>query len=83
VFDTLESYSLQSFVSERKSVDLKMHSQFVSCLQSPSFIIPKKNGIVRVVSDFRVLNSKVQQVSYSIPRIQDILISLNGVTYST
>ena len=28
--------------------------------QSPSFIIPKKNGAVRVVSDFRVLNSKLQ-----------------------
>jgi hypothetical protein len=40
--------------------------------KSPSFIIPKKNGTVRVVSDFRVLNSKLQQVSYPIPRIQDI-----------
>jgi hypothetical protein len=51
--------------------------------QSPSFIIPKKNGTVRVVSDFRVLNSKLQQVSYPIPRIQDILISLNVFSYAT
>jgi hypothetical protein len=51
--------------------------------QSPSFIIPKKNGTVRVVSDFRELNSKIQQVFYSIPRIQDILISQNGFTYAT
>jgi hypothetical protein len=50
--------------------------------QSPSSIIPKKNGTVRVVSDFRVLNSKLQQVSYPIPRIQDILISLNSFTYT-
>jgi hypothetical protein len=50
--------------------------------QSPSFIIPKKNGTVRVVSDFRVLNSKLDQVSYPIPRIQDILISLNGFSYA-
>jgi hypothetical protein len=49
--------------------------------QSPSFIIPKKNGTDHVVSDFRVLNSKLQQVSFPIPRIHDILISLNG--YST
>jgi hypothetical protein len=28
--------------------------------QSPSFIISKKNGTIRVVSDFRVLNSKLQ-----------------------
>jgi hypothetical protein len=57
--------------------------QVASEYQFPSFIIPKKNGTVRVVSDFRVLNSKLQQVSYPIPRIQDILISLNGFTYAT
>ena len=34
--------------------------QVASEYQSPSFIIPKKNGTVRVVSDFRVLNSKLQ-----------------------
>jgi hypothetical protein len=51
--------------------------------QSPSFIIPKKNGTVRVVSDFRVLNSKLQRVAFPIPRIQDILTSLNGFTYAT
>jgi hypothetical protein len=51
--------------------------------QSPSFIIPKKNGTVRVVSDFRVLNSKLQRVAFPIPRIQDILTSLNGFRYAT
>jgi hypothetical protein len=56
--------------------------QFALEYQSPSFIIPKKNGTVCVVSDFRVLNLKLQQVSYPIPRIQDILISLNGFTYA-
>jgi hypothetical protein len=50
--------------------------------QYPSFITPKKNSTVLEVSDFRVLNSKLQQVSYPIPRIQDILISLNGFTYT-
>jgi hypothetical protein len=51
--------------------------------QSPLFIIPKKNGTVRVVSDFRVLNSKLQRIAFPIPRIQDILTSLNGFTYAT
>ena len=51
--------------------------------QSPSFIIPKKIGTVRVVSDFRVLNLNLQRVTYPIPRIQDILISLNDFTYET
>jgi Retroviral aspartyl protease len=57
--------------------------QVASEYQSPSFIIPKKNGTVRVVSDFRVLNSKLQRVTFPIPRIQDILTSLNGFTYAT
>jgi hypothetical protein len=51
--------------------------------QSPSCIIPKKNSTVRVVLDFKVLNLKLQQVSYPIPRIQDILLSLNSFTYAT
>jgi hypothetical protein len=54
--------------------------QVVLEYQSSSFIIHKENGTVRVVSDFRVLNSNLQRVSYSIPRIQDILIILNGFT---
>jgi hypothetical protein len=57
--------------------------QVVLEYQSPSFIIPKKNGTVCVVSEFRVLNSKLQWVSYPIPRIQNIWISLNGFTYAT
>jgi hypothetical protein len=57
--------------------------QVASEYQSLSFIIPKKNGTVRVVSDFRVLNSKLQRVAFPIPRIQDILTSLNGFTYAT
>jgi hypothetical protein len=32
--------------------------------------------------DFKVLNSKLQQVSYPILKIQDILICLNGLTYA-
>jgi hypothetical protein len=56
--------------------------QVASEYQSPSFIIPK-NGTVCVVSDFRVLNLKLQQVSYPIPRILDILISLDCFTYAT
>jgi hypothetical protein len=59
-----------------------LQPQVASECQPPSFIIPKKYGTVRVVSDFRVLNSKFQQVSYPIPRIQDILISLKCFPYA-
>jgi Reverse transcriptase (RNA-dependent DNA polymerase) len=64
-------------------VCLRRKPQVASEYQSPSFIIPKKNGKVRVVSDFRVLNSKLQKVECPIPRIQDILTSLNGFTFAT
>jgi hypothetical protein len=60
-----------------------LNPQVASEYQSPSFIIPKKNGTVRVVSDFRVLNSNLQRVSFPIPTIQVILTSLNGFTYAT
>jgi Reverse transcriptase (RNA-dependent DNA polymerase) len=57
--------------------------QVASEYLSPSFIIPKKNGTVRVVSDFRVLDSKLQRVAFPIPKIQDILTSLNGFTFAS
>jgi hypothetical protein len=47
------------------------------------FIIPKKTGTVRVVSDFRIVNSKLQRVFFLIPKMQDILTSLNGFNYAT
>jgi hypothetical protein len=57
--------------------------QVTSEYQSPSFIIPKKNGTVRILSDFRVLNFKLQMVVFLIPKIQDILTALKVFTFAT
>jgi hypothetical protein len=39
---------------------------------SPSFAIAKKNGTIRVVSDFRKLNSLLQRHPFPIPKIGDL-----------
>ena len=50
---------------------------------SPSFIIPKKNGTVRFISDFRRLNQKIKRKPYPLPRISDTLQQLEGFQYAT
>ena len=57
----------------------------VNCLQwaAPTFVIPKKDGSVRFISDFRELNKRIQQKSYPIPHIQDMLLNLEGFKYAT
>jgi hypothetical protein len=53
---------------EKDNIDTNINTQVASEYQSPSFIIPKKNGTVRIVFDFRALNSKAQRVVFPIPK---------------
>src|SRR5690348_15885243 len=50
---------------------------------APTFIIPKKDGTVRFISDFRQLNARIQRKPYPIPKIQDLLLKLEGFQYAT
>ena len=43
---------------------------------APTFIIPKKTGDVRVVTDFRRLNEATAQEQYLLPKIADLLQKL-------
>ena len=48
---------------------------------SPTFIIPKKDGRVQWVSDFRTLKLLIKRQVYTIPRIQDILRKRSGYQF--
>ena len=50
---------------------------------APTFIQPKKNGTVRFLSDFRELNKRIKRKPYPLPKIQDLLLNLEGFTYAT
>jgi hypothetical protein len=49
----------------------------------PTFIIAKKDGIVRTITDFRELNKQIVRKPYPIPKISMILQELEGFTYAT
>jgi hypothetical protein len=50
---------------------------------SSSFDISKKNGTIRAVSDFRKLNSLHKRHPFPMPKIGDIIISMEGFTFAT
>jgi hypothetical protein len=50
---------------------------------APTFIIPKKDGTVRFISDFRQLNKRIKRKPFPIPKIQDLLLKLEGFQYAT
>ena len=49
----------------------------------PSFIIPKKDGKVRWVSDLRERNKAIKPVNYTLPIISDIVRKRQGYKYMT
>ena len=50
---------------------------------APTFIIPKKDQTVRFISDFRELNKRIKRKPYPIPKIQDLMMKLEGFQYGT
>ena len=55
------------------------HSEWAA----PTFIIPKKDFTVRFISDFRELNKRIKRKPFPLPKIQDLMLKLEGFTYAT
>ena len=50
---------------------------------APNFVIPKKDQTVRFITDFRELNKRIKRKPYPIPKIQDLLLNLEGFQWAT
>jgi Reverse transcriptase (RNA-dependent DNA polymerase) len=50
---------------------------------APTFIIPKKDGQIHFISNFRKLNQYLKRKPFPIPKIQDMLLKLKGFTYAS
>jgi len=50
---------------------------------APTFLVPKKDATVRFITDFRELNKRIKRKPYPIPKIQDLLLKLEGFQYAT
>ena len=68
---------------KRFSKDTIWHHTLDSTWAAPSFIVPKKTGDVRVVTDFRELNKCIVRKPYPIPKILDILQKMERLKYAT
>ena len=50
---------------------------------APTFLIPKKDSTVRFIPDFIELNKLILRQPYPIPKIQYLLLRLEGFRYGT
>ena len=48
-----------------------------------TFIIPNKNGTICFISYFGELNKRIKRKCFPIPKIQDLLLKLEGFKYAT
>ena len=50
---------------------------------APSFIIPKKDGRVRFITDYRELNKHIRRKPWPMPHIMDMIQDIGSFTYVT
>ena len=62
-------------------LDAKIIRPSNSPFASPIVLVRKKSGALRMCIDYRKLNARTVKDSYSIPKIEDLLLTLNGAKY--
>ena len=50
---------------------------------APTFCQSKKNGTIRILTDLRELNKLIKRKPFPIPKVQEMLLKLEGFTYAT
>ena len=50
---------------------------------APSFIVPKKDGRVRFITDYRELNKSIRRKPWPMPHITDLIQDIGAYTYVT
>ena len=82
------SYCSMSFDKKkaRKKVfedleDAKLIEPTHSYWAAPSILVKKKDGSYRLVADYRGFNKQIEKTSWPLPRINDVIDSLDGNCY--
>jgi hypothetical protein len=50
---------------------------------APTFIVPKSGKTVRFISDFQELNKRIKRKPFPLPKIQDLMLKLEGFQFAT
>jgi hypothetical protein len=81
---TLEEQQLHQSKEIVRLVDIGvLEEDYSSEWASPSFAIPKKNGTIRLVTNFRKLKLLLQHHPFPIPKIGDMIRSMEGFTFAS
>lgn len=75
--------TFQNEINHLKRLDVLQLDKIGSPRTSPSFIIPKKDGTVRFLTDFHKVNECLVRKPYPIPKIMDMMQTLQGFTCAT
>lgn len=75
----------QDFDDLRKHIqgllDAKLIYPSISPYASPIVLCRKRSGKLRMVCDYRMINARTVGDSYSVPKIEDLLMTLSGAKY--